>query len=154
MASTDLSREQLISECMQLQGFDYVPNPMLGQGSSPVGNLPAGLPPDEFKARYGYGIASGYESTFDADGKTKPPVPDPPNPNIDYYESLSESAQRAYDDVLSGQDGESGCVGEAIEQTNQLGVLLDRFGDDLTAIEQGVKSDPRVIDADTNCGKW
>ncbi|MEW6472376.1 MAG: hypothetical protein AB1679_08895 [Actinomycetota bacterium] len=97
-AAEDFRRqEQIIAECMQEQGFQYIPRDYHQAVDSKVKNVEAfDLPPDQYAERWGYGI-----STIDA-SQFKPEAPEDPNSAI--VEALSPEARSAYDKALYGID--------------------------------------------------
>jgi len=148
VASTQREKERLIGECMREHGFEYEPFILQANIWSPLGDHAVDLPPDEYKARYGYGMATGLEAHLTSRANSSEPPPDPPNPNLDYYESLSEPARQEYDKAIGGEDGDGGCAGEAERQGDRAAILLEAFGNELNSLFQQVEADPRVIDAD------
>ena len=99
-AATEQARqtEELVAQCMAMQGFDYLPN--LGwlehlQALTSEEYLPR---PDDrdWVARWGYGLAASPDQL--APEKTTPPV----DPNQEYIDSLTPDEQRAYDHALYG----------------------------------------------------
>lgn len=89
--------EDLVAECMNEQGFEYVPN-LQGGGvilSSEGDDIDWGS--EEFAKQYGYGLVNspGMEDMPSDDEEIV-------DPNSDYYDSLSESERTAYDEALWG----------------------------------------------------
>lgn len=124
--------EELTAECMQAEGFEYVPNT---QNSATVFTEDDGVwDPDSRKwvEQYGYGMFN--------DPYGEQPAPESEqqvDPNQEYVESLSESEQAAYSATLWGEqpseeemndpdfdwDGfyetaDLGCSGEASEEVS------------------------------------
>ena len=93
--------EQLIAECMTAEGWEYLPvrSIPLDAPADTIDGLKWGTP--EFAAAYGYGISTGegLGLTRDIPGIAEGRSDDP---NIDYVESLSESASTAYYEALEG----------------------------------------------------
>jgi hypothetical protein len=94
--------EEAIARCMARQGFEYIPDPISftvkpGPGGSQIisQNNPTfpDLPPDQFAARYGYGI-----STAPAPSQQK----DPLDRNQAIVEKMSVSERVAYYQALYG----------------------------------------------------
>ncbi len=84
--------ENLVQQCMEDQGFEYVPFVVgASDWEGPFEDAFA-LPPDEFAAQYGYGISTLHlaESDF------------PEDPNEEIRKSLSPQAQAEYERALYG----------------------------------------------------
>jgi len=148
VASTDREKERLISECMQEHGFEYQPFSIQADTWSPLGDHAVDLPPNEYKTRYGYGLATGLETALLADDGDSPMSPGPPDPNLEYYESLTEAGQQAYLQALEGEAGNGGCFEEATRLADRTAIFVDRFGDELASMYQQAEADTRVIEAD------
>ena len=97
-AAGDFRRqEQLIADCMQAQGFQYVQRDYNQAVDAKVKNVEAfDLPPDQYAERWGYGISTIDPSQFTAE------APDDPNSVI--VEALSPEARSAYDKAMYGVD--------------------------------------------------
>lgn len=125
--------EELVSECMSEEGFEYVPDVQNGGTiiTSEEGDE-IDWTSEEFIEQYGYGIVN-WPGLEDAQHEDPEEYVDP---NQDYVESLSESEQTAYFEALHGpqpteeelasmEDGEAvfeydwttaGCTGAAQHQ--------------------------------------
>lgn len=156
--------QELIAECMALEGFEYV------AATRPIGDLGIGTPGDvEFAGEHGFGITTFYGETeapwFDQDWV---------DPNQSIVESLSESEQDAYDEALYGSsfsigafgiDGDSaasttedgtvaddvddfeGCSGQAYEQVYAFEDLQEIYEQlDLDSLFERVEADPRTAE--------
>jgi hypothetical protein len=137
--------EELVAECMNDQGFEYVPNTSTGTVVSSSSDEVWDYDSREWVAQYGYGAVKN-PSTDDAetlpeDGSGE----EYQDPNADYVASLSESEQTAFYEALSGpspteeemaamEDGsyewdwtKGGCYGQAQHEV---------MGDDPTQSEE------------------
>lgn len=98
----NLRREELISECMAKEGFEYIPNTDSGGTLISSGDESEGPAWDslEFAQQYGYGVVDwpGREDIEGLDG-----LEAYVDPNEDYLHSLSESEQDAYYATLYGE---------------------------------------------------
>lgn len=129
--------EDLVAACMSKEGFEYTPNPNGGgvMYSEEDDDGPA-WGSVEFAKQYGYGIidSPGMSGMAQSSDSTQEYV----DPNQDYIDSLSESEQQAYYEVLWGpgpseeemalmEEGESfdynwetaGCQGAAQHKVQQ-----------------------------------
>jgi hypothetical protein len=97
-AASDFRRqEQLVADCMQAQGFQYVQRDYDQAVDAKMKNVEAfDLPPDQYAERWGYGISTIDASQFTAEA--------PADPNSAIVEGLSEEAHRAYDAAMYGFD--------------------------------------------------
>jgi hypothetical protein len=90
-------QEELIANCMQEQGFQYIQRDYNQAVDSKVKNIEAfDLPPEQYAERWGYGISTIDSTQFTAQ------VPDDPNSTI--VEALSAEARSAYDKAMYGVD--------------------------------------------------
>ncbi|WP_337002859.1 MULTISPECIES: hypothetical protein [unclassified Microbacterium] len=107
-------QDQIITQCMQEQGFTYTPIDYTSDGTSAASSWLS--PSRETVTEHGYGIVENYVD-FAADK----PAPDA---NTDYYNGLSPAEQTAYDTALLGDfatEGsnerqsweDQGCTGKA-----------------------------------------
>lgn len=165
--------EELVAQCMQDRGFEYVPSSPADTGSSPFDEA-FSLEPGDFARQYGYGI-----STM---GRMAPESEDEKDPNQKIREALSESAQKEYDAALWGDmaesvtsvDGSGVAVeapapgdddGEPDEQGCQQQAGDEVFGgpdeqgrpdmsdfdglfDDIATLQKRIDDDPRVAEAE------
>jgi hypothetical protein len=172
--------QELVAECMQEEGFEYVPTSLddASAGHSQFEDAYS-LEPEEFANEYGYGISTlmfGPEGDDDA----------PNDPNQAIRAELSESAQEAYDLALWGDiptmavsvDGDgtimedsagqeidldsadSGCMGEAGDEVYGEGTFdaeefdfgqFDGLWSDIGALHDRIRRDPRIEEA---LGDW
>lgn len=123
--------EDLIAECMQDQGLEYVPVALEAVAYGPG----TGISRAEYARRFGFGISTNDE-TFAAFSASTDSVGDP---NREYEESLST------DRAISYSEQRSRCSREAHEQMPQPPGEFDRAVDDLIDL---VRSDPSVIEAE------
>jgi hypothetical protein len=141
--------EDLVAPCMAEQGFEYIPwvyPPRLSVGTAPD------LTPDEYRAKFGYGIST------DPVGPTGVArAAEPINPNRIISEAMSPAEFQAYQWALHGDSStisedtplqDRGCGGKA-EQTVR-GVefaLYDELGDERRALRERIENNPRVVQA-------
>lgn len=140
--------EQAVAVCMTEQGFEYTPVPVEPQSSVDVGadDGAEDWNPDEkaWVEQWGYGIVDWpgrEEMTDDSYAEESSTEGASDDPNLAYYESLSEGEQTAYDEALWGPSvneeilpGESleydwkqsGCSGKA---SHDLGLDADSMPD-------------------------
>jgi hypothetical protein len=142
--------ERLTAECMTDHGFEYLPVPLPEAASGPFEEAYA-LPPDEFAARYGYGVTTLAPPT---DGPVRDPNQEilaslPPDIREDYQRALWGDA------VTGGEGTEPGCQQWASAQVYEDGAgsaeLHARFKelfDHLDALWQRIENDPRLEGAD------
>lgn len=157
----DLSKErqveELVAACMREEGFEYTPrDPSTRSVDDSDEEGPFSLPPDEFAEQYGYGI-----STIDLEDLM---VDEPPSvaddPNDEYLQSLSPSAQMAYDDALYGefvegeQQDDRGCHGDASDEVygpppgpDSAVTTYDALETEINALDERVRTDERVVAA-------
>ena len=97
-AASDFRRqEQLIADCMQAQGFQYVQRDYNQAVDAKMKHVEAfDLPPDQYAERWGYGISTIDASQFTAEA--------PADPNSAIVEALSAEARSAYDTAMYGVD--------------------------------------------------
>jgi hypothetical protein len=138
--------EEAIARCMARQGFEYIPDPISftvkpGPGGSQIisQNNPTfpDLPPDQFAARYGYGI-----STAPDPSKQK----DPLDRNQEIVEKMGVSERVAYYQALYGtsiQLDSQGDLTNSISSSDDScdGRAAAEFPDDPTQQSQEKKVD-------------
>lgn len=89
--------ENRVAACMRAQGFEYIAQEPLLDVDQPIVRLndgPWGLPPEEFAARYGYGI-----TTMDGSERVGLDVEDPNQALVD---AMSDAERDAYYEALWG----------------------------------------------------
>ncbi|AYY11416.1 hypothetical protein EF847_00445 [Actinobacteria bacterium YIM 96077] len=160
--------EELVAECMQEEGFEYVPRSAddLESANSEFEEAFA-LEPEEFAEEYGYGF-----TTLMAGNEEEPA-----DPNEEIREDMSETEREAYDRALWGdmtgteeavsEEGaeqtappeppapeDRGCQGQAsaevYEQSEGESVDMRDFDglmSDVSALQERIRSDPRLEDA-------
>ncbi|NDL58025.1 hypothetical protein [Phytoactinopolyspora mesophila] len=168
--------QELVAECMQEEGFEYVPTSLddVSAGVSRFEDAYA-LEPEEFAKEYGYGISTLMFGPAEGDG-----TPDDPNQAI--RAELSESAQEAYDLALWGDvptmavsvdddgtvrdeslgdqvdlDGaDTGCMGKAGDEVYGESTFdaeefdhsqFDSLWNEIAALQDRIRRDPRIEDA-------
>lgn len=166
--------EQIVAECMQAEGFEYIPVPASGPPALVIDDQldPATLDPDapragtlEFAKELGYGI-----STWDIESGQAydVEVEQPEDPNAEYVASLSDGAREAYELALHGvppTDAElssddwtpdpatSGCYGKASEEVwNAPGDAWDApefagLVEEISGVASNLENDPEVTAA-------
>ena len=92
--------EELVAACMSDEGFEYIPVPQ-GQFSSPTDDGPE-WGTKEFAELNGYGMQQSEEEMEEMEQQGEEYV----DPNQDYVETLSESEQTAFYEVLYGAPSE------------------------------------------------
>lgn len=145
--------ERQTAECMRAQGFEYQP-----VDYSRLGELGSAIAVEgkKFAEDYGFGIATSIGGTFEeVDDLFK-------DPNQDYVSALSEGEQEAYYNALVGgsltidsfdetQEFEpAGCSGEAYETAFGSFAKLDAFDGELSAMDEQIQSDHRVVEANAS----
>jgi len=142
-----------VAECMKAAGFEYRPVDF----SEQFGGGPGEVDTDsrEFAELSGYGISTRPLSAFDPAELA--------DPNDDIRAGLSTAELEAYQQALYGNappDGEpisladqDGCVAESYAtlyeaegQLQNVGQFFSDFADELTALEERLRSDPRFIE--------
>lgn len=160
-ADEQRAQEELVGECMRNLGFEYTP---VDYGSFAFFGAADDLDPSsrEWAETYGLGMSTfAFNEETLAEGIEDEFV----DPNQEYVEGLSESAQNAYYEALYGaqnfsesefdEEGEGeitsfepqGCQGEAFEATSSfagLDTLYTEFGDQLEDLFERVEADPRM----------
>ncbi|KJQ54826.1 hypothetical protein [Microbacterium sp. SA39] len=94
-AETQRKVEKVVAECMAGEGFEYTP--VNADGSAAVGEADVVWEPDkrEWVEKFGYGmVVSPFTESTEEDA--------PADPNEEYVESLSDSEEAAYYEVLYG----------------------------------------------------
>jgi hypothetical protein len=103
-------REELIAQCMNEAGFEYIPNPTLGVQVYGGGGEGEWFDPDnrEWVIQYGYGGVNYPQADSDAnaDYDAKGSAPEYVDPNRAYVESLSDSERQAWEWAMWGQPPE------------------------------------------------
>ena len=169
-AASDFRRqEQLVADCMQAQGFQYIQRDYNQAVDAKMKNVEAfDLPPDQYAERWGYGISTIDASQFTAEA--------PADPNSAIVEALSEEARRAYDTAMYGFDlsqeaagaiarpiGSSldsappdGCQTRAVREVygedvvggkEEASTEFDALNEEMGALWDRVVNDPRVLAA-------
>ncbi|NED95383.1 hypothetical protein G1H11_08655 [Phytoactinopolyspora alkaliphila] len=151
--------EELVAECMRDAGFEYVPESLENDDTGlPAFDEAYALEPGEFAEQYGYGL-----TTITFTGAANEPEQD--GPNDDIRDALSESARKAYDAALWGEQNEdsgirdsTGCYDQAHAKAGDDGPTLDEISvefdplfEDVDALFDRVRRDPRVSAA---VGDW
>ncbi|MDI6943670.1 MULTISPECIES: hypothetical protein [Microbacterium] len=159
--------EERTAECMQAEGFEYVPN--LQNGGVVFEDDGVWDPESrEWVAQYGYGMFN--------DPWQDQPQPEPEeyvDPNQEYIESLSESEQLAYNETLYGEQpsedemndpefdwdafyetADRGCNGEASDEvygSNLWDKLYEEFEPLMTKMDElytTVQESPEMVELD------
>ncbi len=146
--------ERSVVVCMKTAGFEYTAIDFAAQ-FEPAGGAED---PDsrEYAAENGYGIS--VRPIFDA-----PALQDVVDPNDEIRATLSDAELDAYELALFGEapiegepvnsDEQGGCVAQAYDEVYaaqaELGTVeqfFGEFGDDLSALEERFRSDPRFLE--------
>jgi len=145
------SVENLIRDCMKVQGFDYVPVDPNAQQAALVG-VP-GMSKDDFEKQFGYGITTLYEQ------RRKQAVG---GPNKAIRDSLSDADRKAYDHALYGDDPTAtfaeavdsgdysrlgGCIKTATDQVFGGADVLQTLSTKLDELDQKIRADARMVKA-------
>jgi hypothetical protein len=143
IARRQIKAENLIRECMETQGFDYVPEPQ------PVGS---NLSDEEFEKQYGYGITTLYDKTEGSPGDA----------NQSPRDSLGDAERVAYDRALYGDDPSAtfvdavdngdftrlgGCTKQATEQVFGGTEVIQSLQTKLDELDERIQEDPRMVKA-------
>jgi hypothetical protein len=142
--------ENLIRDCMEAKGFDYVPVDPVAQRDALVGE--AGLTEEEFEKEFGYGITTLYEQRRAAAS----------GPNEVIRNQLSESERAEYDQTLFGDDPTAtfdvaldtgdfsrlgGCTKEATEKVFGGAEVLQTLQTELDELDDRILADERMVRA-------
>lgn len=146
-----LAEARIIQQCMQSQGFEYVPVDPTAQKVA-VSTLSKA----DKRKLYGYDITTRYG---------QPRTPTPPDPNAAIRSALSPANLIAYDQALSGTSASSGgggggggnqggsfrtvggCTQTAIRQVYGGAQVLSTLLTKMHALNQSVTTDQRVVGA-------
>jgi hypothetical protein len=141
--------ENLIRDCMKMQGFDYVPQDPAAQEAALLGGQR--LSKDDFEKQYGYGITTLYEQ------RRKLAVA---GPNKGIRDSLSEPDRKAYDKALHGDDPTAtffdaldtgdfsrlgGCLKTATEKVFGGADIVETLSDKLDELDEKMRADSRMV---------
>jgi hypothetical protein len=139
LSSEDLNlrMRESISACMVSKGWKYY-----AANSEEVGNTqePQSLVDRlKYRQQYGYGISG-------------PPPPSTltheNDPNVQYFESLSEAARVQYADDLGGDSPPSGCNAQLVEQvTSKIPMLAGTYADTAQAFATQLLTSATYMDA-------
>jgi len=127
--------EALISECMVAEGFEHVPRDPSAFGPANGQNEDS----REYAQEFGLGIAALVE-----DAQFQPQDQD--DPNIAYFESLTDRERQAYETALWGDDDAPGCEPRAYDEAFATIGVLDSFGNEIDALFREFQSDPRMVE--------
>lgn len=173
MTQQQARMEQLVAECMAEQGWEYTPvdYSQIDGGMVAIEEDGPEWGTEEYAQELGYGIA-----TWDTTEATAEPVPEGEDaewqdPNSEYVESLSETAQEEYYAALHGpqpsiEDMESGeweydpanagCYGKASEEVFNPGgedgqnvfedPKFEALIEDISRIYEQAEDDPRIAE--------
>jgi hypothetical protein len=147
--------ENLIRDCMKVEGFDYVPADPAAQQAELTGT--AGMSKEDFEKQYGYGITTLYEQ------RREQAVA---GPNEAIRDSLGEAEQAAYDRTLYGDDPTAtfaealdtgdfsrlgGCIKLATDQVFGGPEVLSDLQEKLDELDERILADARMVKA---VAKW
>lgn len=150
--------EAATAVCMEEQGEMYLPLEFVDVPDDPP--EPEGIDPDsrEWAERYGLGISTRRftpeEVGPDLVGvDRREPAPEPVNPNIERWESMSEEEAESYFLVLFGDLASEpfvpGCfqASRLIHTKSAVEVdFVNQFDDDLALLDKDVEADDRIIE--------
>ena len=143
--------ENLVRDCMKVEGFDYVPVDPAAQQAALVGAQ--GMSKEDFEKQYGYGITTLYEQ------RRKLAVA---GPNKALRDSLSEADRKAYDHALYGDDTSAtfgqaldtgdysrlgGCIKTGTDQVFGGADVLQSLSTKLDELDQKIRADARMVKA-------
>jgi hypothetical protein len=141
--------QQLVAECMQEAGFDYVvPVPDLGFKDEAVSALESeSLTDGEFASSFGYGVSTlqdfgmgSSDEELAAENETAPEI----NPGA---VNLPGPEQVAFQRTLYGtSSSDQGCLSEGYEDHSEWSNGINDKYDDIDRRQQAFLADPRVSD--------
>ena len=146
-----LEAENLIRDCMEAEGFDYVPADPGTQQAELTGT--PGMSKEDFEKEYGYGITTLYEERVDQAVA---------GPNEEIRAQLPEEDQLAYDRALYGEDASAtfaealdtgdysrlgGCTKEATEAVFGGAEVLQTLSARLDELDDRMLADARMVKA-------
>jgi hypothetical protein len=145
------SAENLVRDCMKMQGFDYVPQDPVAQQAALVGGR--NMSKEDFEKQYGYGITTLFEQ------RRQLAVA---GPNKAIRDSLSDADRKAYDHALYGDDPTAtfadaldsgdysrlgGCLKTATDQVFGGADVLQSLSAKLDELDQKMRADARMVKA-------
>jgi hypothetical protein len=145
------SAENLVRDCMKMQGFDYVPQDPVAQQAALVGGR--NMSKEDFEKQYGYGITTLFEQ------RRQLAVA---GPNKAIRDSLSDADRKAYDHALYGDDPTAtfadaldsgdysrlgGCIKTATDKVFGGADVLSSLSDKLDELDQKMRADARMVKA-------
>ena len=137
--------QQALAACMARSGFQYVPHIGVVGSLTRGSGLPSGLPADEFRRRYGYGVAAGFKSALNLS-----PEPIEPDPNEAIRAAMTAQDQAAYDRALHGSihrgNLPGGCQAQAPDPIPVAGTAGE-LEDDLNELQSRIDADEHVVTA-------
>jgi outer membrane murein-binding lipoprotein Lpp len=147
--------ENVISECMKTQGFDYVPVDPQAQKAALVGQ--AGMSSEDFEKQFGYGITTLYDKRLQQTAI---------GPNKDIRDRLGDADRAAYDRALYGDDPTAtfqvaldhgdftrlgGCTKQAADKVFGGTALVQTLQSKLDEVDEKIFADARMVKA---VAKW
>lgn len=150
------ARAEAVATCMHDRGFDYVawdPQRSLVRSLTIVDGGS-----DRRVSRYGFGISTGWldQRSVGPDLVGRAPSPPAPGDEVDPNDEISGALGRSelarYQTALygnTGRPGSGGCIdeGEARYRNPKL-LVVSEFGDELDEMEDRIRSDPRMVEAE------
>lgn len=143
--------ENLIRDCMQAQGFEYVPVDPAAREAELVGSR--GLTDEEFNDQFGYGITTLFEQRLQQSES---------GPNQELYAALGDAEKAAYDRALYGEDKTAtfavgldtgdfsrlgGCTKEAANEVFGGAAFVADLTAKLDELDEQILADARVFEA-------
>lgn len=151
IADRQLEAENLIRDCMEAEGFDYVPVDPAAQQAELTGT--PGMSKEDFEKEFGYGITTLYEQRVDQAVA---------GPNEEIRAELSPEDQAAYDRALYGDDASAtfaqaldtgdysrlgGCTKDATEEVFGGAEILQTLSSRLDELDDRMLADARMVKA-------
>ena len=143
-----IEAENLVRDCMQAQGLDYVTVDPTQRRAQLLGS--AGLSPEDFERQFGYGITTLYEQNrrLQAEQAAAAGVGDADRAAYDralYGERTDATLFEALDDGDFARLG--GCSREAVAQVFGGADVVQSLQAKLDELDRQVASDPRMVTA-------
>jgi len=149
--------EYYIANCMASRGFEYEPS-VIQSVYGTAKQVGEDLPPAEFAETYGLGFAPVFLESYGKGPEGQLPAPDP---NRSIYTQLGEAerlewylALWGYDsgpatyDPIPGRNLQEPCFDLSTARLTEISALLTPLQFDRDSIEELVRSDPRIVDAE------
>ena len=144
--------ENVIRDCMKVQGFEYVPIDPAAQRAQLLGGQ--GMSEEDFERRYGYGITTLYEQRQQQEQKL--------GPNESVRSALTEADRAAYDRALWGDNPDAtfddamdkgdftrlgGCTKQGADHAFGGADIVQTMQQKLDELDESILADARMVDA-------